>query len=134
MTPANDKLITLARAALARGGRESAAAVRDETGRTYVATQVDLPHLRLTALQAAVVVAASSGARRIEGAAVSSGGSSGGLSGGSSGGLEPVEVDPGSLALLADLALPGCVAISCDRSGRVIGVVDVSSSANEGGL
>ncbi|MBX6372324.1 MAG: cytidine deaminase, partial [Acidothermus sp.] len=64
------KLLTLARSARARVGAEEGAAVRDETGRTYVGIDVQLPSLRLSALQAAVVVAAASGVRRIEAAAV----------------------------------------------------------------
>lgn len=111
MTPENAKLITLARATLARGGGASAAAVRDETGRTHVAAQVDLPQLTLTALQAAVVVAAASGAHGIEAAVVATARS------------EAVEVDAASLAALTDVALPGCVVIRCDRSGQVLGQV-----------
>jgi hypothetical protein len=68
--PEDAKLLTLARSARARNHASEGAAVRDETGRTYVATSVDLPSLRLTALQAAVVVAASSGASGLEAAAV----------------------------------------------------------------
>lgn len=64
------KLVTLARAARARAGAPEGAAVRDEMGRTYVAVTVDLPSLRLTALQAAVAAAVSSGAPALEAAAV----------------------------------------------------------------
>ncbi len=131
--PENEKLITLARAALARGGRESAAAVRDETGRTHVAAQVELAHLRLTALRAAVVMAAASGAHGIEAAAVASAGAGIGVDSAAGvqpgGGSEAAGIDPGSLAVLADLALPDCVVISCDRSGRVTGVLDMSGSS-----
>ena len=52
------KLVTLARAARARTGAAEAAALRDTTGRTYVAVAVDLPSLRLPALAAVVVVGA----------------------------------------------------------------------------
>jgi hypothetical protein len=68
--PENAKLLTLARSARARNRASEGAAVRDETGRTYVATSVDLPSLRLTALQAAVVIAVASGASGLEAAAV----------------------------------------------------------------
>lgn len=44
--------------------------MRDETGRTYAAAPVDLPSLKLTALQVAVAMAASSGAEDLEAAAV----------------------------------------------------------------
>lgn len=68
--PEDAKLVTLARSARARGGTTAGAAVRDDIGRTYVAAGVDLPSLRLTALQAAVAAAVSSGADRLEAAAV----------------------------------------------------------------
>jgi cytidine deaminase len=64
------KIITLARSARARGDAAEGAAVRDETGRTYAAVPVELPSLKLTALQVAVAMAVSSGARDLEAAAV----------------------------------------------------------------
>ncbi|MGC4952546.1 cytidine deaminase [Actinomadura citrea] len=64
------KIITLARSARARTGAAEGAAVRDETGRTYSATSVDLPSLRLSALKVAVAMAVSSGAEDLEAAAV----------------------------------------------------------------
>jgi hypothetical protein len=64
------KIITLARSTRARAGAAEGAAVRDETGRTYAAGPVDLPSLRLTALQVAVAMAVSSGAEDLEAAAV----------------------------------------------------------------
>jgi hypothetical protein len=64
------KIITLARSTRARAGTAEGAAVRDETGRTYAAGPVDLPSLKLTALQVAVAMAASSGAEHLEAAAV----------------------------------------------------------------
>ncbi|ASU84811.1 cytidine deaminase [Nocardiopsis gilva YIM 90087] len=70
LDPEDEKLITLARASRARNGAREGAAVRDETGRTYVATTVDLPALRLSALQAAVAAAVSSEAERLEAAVV----------------------------------------------------------------
>jgi hypothetical protein len=66
----DEKLVTLARATLRRLDASSAAAVRDDTGRTYVAAAVELSSLRLSALQAVVVVAAASGANRLEAAVV----------------------------------------------------------------
>jgi len=68
--PEDRKLITLARSARARNGVPEGAAVRDETGRTYVAGSVDLDSLRLTAVQTAVAMAVASGARSLEAAAV----------------------------------------------------------------
>lgn len=70
LDPEDAKLITLARSARARTGAQEGAAVRDDTGRTYVATTVDLPSLQLTALQGAVAAAVSSGVRTLEAAAV----------------------------------------------------------------
>lgn len=70
LDPEDAKLVTLARSARARNGTAEGAAVRDEMGRTYVATTVSLPSLSLTALQAAVAAAVSSGAQRLEAAVV----------------------------------------------------------------
>ena len=64
------KIITLARSTRARAGAAEGAAVRDETGRTYAAGPVDLPSLKLSALQVAVAMAVSSGAQDLEAAAV----------------------------------------------------------------
>ncbi|WP_049578712.1 cytidine deaminase [Streptomyces sp. SBT349] len=68
--PEDKKIITLARSARARNGVPEGAAVRDGTGRTYVATTVALDSLRLSALRAAVAMAVASGATLIEAAAV----------------------------------------------------------------
>ncbi|GHE28879.1 cytidine deaminase [Streptosporangium violaceochromogenes] len=68
--PEDNKIIVLARSARARNGAAEGAAVRDETGRTYVATNVALPSLTLSALQVAVAMAASSGAESLEAAAL----------------------------------------------------------------
>jgi hypothetical protein len=64
------KLVTLARASRSRTGAAEGAAVRDDLGRTYAASSVALPSLRLTALQAAVAAAVSSGSDRLEAAVV----------------------------------------------------------------
>ena len=62
--------MTLARSARARTGAAEGAAVRDTDGRTYVGATVALPSLKLSALQAAVAAAVSSGATALEAAAV----------------------------------------------------------------
>ena len=54
LDPEDSKLNTLARESRARNATAEGAAVRDETGRNYVAATVELPSLRLSALQAAV--------------------------------------------------------------------------------
>ncbi len=64
------KLVTLARSARSRTGAAEGAAVRDDIGRTYAAATVALPSLQLTALQAAVAAALSSGSDRLEAACV----------------------------------------------------------------
>ena len=64
------KLVTLARGARGRAGGAEGAAVRDDDGRTYAAATVNLPSLRLTAVQAAVAAAVSSGAQALEAVAV----------------------------------------------------------------
>lgn len=70
LDPEDQKLVTLARSARARTRAAQGAAVRDSDGRTYVATTIELPSLRLTALQVAVAMALSSGALGIEAAVV----------------------------------------------------------------
>ena len=83
------KLVTLARSARARTGAAEGAAVRDTDGRTYLAATVTLPSLTLTALQAAVAAAVSSGVRALEAAAVVT---------------DAGSLDPASLAAVADLS------------------------------
>ena len=85
--PEDLKIITLARSTRARVGAPEGAAVRDETGRTYTAAAVALPSLRLSALRLAVAMAVSSGARKLEAAALVSDG----------------ELDAGDLAVVRDL-------------------------------
>ena len=62
------KLVVLARGAMGRAGAASGAAVRDFDGRTYAGAPVALEALQLTALQAAVAAAVSSGATGLEAA------------------------------------------------------------------
>jgi cytidine deaminase len=68
------KLVTLARSARPRAViaelPAEGAAVRDETGRTYVAATVERGPLALSALHLAVASALASGARSFEAAAV----------------------------------------------------------------
>jgi hypothetical protein len=70
LDPEDRKIVTLARSARARNGVPEGAAVRDETGRTYVAGTVSLPSLELSALRTAVAMAVASGAKSLEAAAV----------------------------------------------------------------
>jgi len=68
LSPEDRKLVTLARATRARTGARQGAAVRDQDGRTYAAATLDLPSLRVSALQGCVVMAAASGATGLEAA------------------------------------------------------------------
>jgi len=99
----DQKIVTLARAVRARTGAAEGAAVRDTDGRTYAAATVALPSLRLTALQAAVAAAVSSGAEALEAAAVVT---------------EADKVDADSLAAVRDLTT-GPV-FRADTSGTVV--------------
>ena len=71
--PENEKIIVLARSARVRLSAAEGAAVRDTTGRTYVATTVALPSLQLSAVRAAIVMAVGGGADGLEAVAVVSG-------------------------------------------------------------
>lgn len=68
--PEDHKIVALARSARVRNGVAEGAAVRDETGRTYVAGTVELESLKLSALRTAVAMAVASGATSLEAAAV----------------------------------------------------------------
>ena len=54
--PEDQKLITLARAALARTAAAQGACVRDTDGRAYAAASVHLNHLKLSAVAVAVAL------------------------------------------------------------------------------
>lgn len=66
----DEKLRVLARGAMGRADATAGAAVRDMDGRTYAGAPVALEALALTALQAAVAAAVSSGATGLEAAVV----------------------------------------------------------------
>ncbi|WP_447009695.1 cytidine deaminase [Saccharothrix hoggarensis] len=103
LDPEDQKIVTLARSARARTGAAEGAAVRDTDGRTYAATTVALPSLKLTALQAAVAAAVSSGAEGLEAAAVVT---------------EAGAVDADSVAAVRDLTA-GAPVLRADASGAV---------------
>jgi len=64
--PEDSKLATLANSTLARTGAKQAAALRDSTGRTYVAINISTASLSLDAVQAVFAVAAASQISGIE--------------------------------------------------------------------
>ncbi len=68
--PEDKKILTLARSTRARTRAAEGASVRDTDGRTYAAASVDLPSLRLSAVQVAVAMAVSSGSQGLEAVAV----------------------------------------------------------------
>ena len=70
LSPEDNKLVVLARAAQARTGAAEGAAVRDLDGRTYAAASVSLPSLSISALGVCIAMAISSGSRGLEAAVV----------------------------------------------------------------
>jgi hypothetical protein len=107
LQPEDAKLVTLARSARGRTGAAEGAAVRDTDGRTYVAATVDLPSLKLSALQAAVAAAVSSGVDGLEAAAIVSA-------------ADAVEQE--GLAAVRDLA-PSAPVLHADATGAVRAVL-----------
>lgn len=105
LDPEDAKLVTLARSGRARNAAAEGAAVRDVTGRTYVATTVALESLRLSALQSAVAAAVASGADGLECAVVVS---------------EETQPDEAGLAAVRDLAGSGCPVLLVAPDGHVV--------------
>ena len=101
------KLVVLARGARGRAGTRQGAAVRDEDGRTYAGASVELPSLRLTALQAAVALAVASAAPGLEAAVVV-----GDWDG------DGAELDDDSRAVAADLCTPLVLLVGTDGTVR----------------
>lgn len=104
IAPEDAKIVTLARSTRARNRTAEGAAVRDETGRTYVASTVDLPSLKLSALQTAVAMAVAGGARGLEAAAIVG---------------EAAEVADADLAAVRDLGGAGTPVLLAGPDGTV---------------
>ncbi|MDF3297431.1 cytidine deaminase [Streptomyces tropicalis] len=104
LDPEDRKIVTLARSARARNGVPEGAAVRDDTGRTYVAGSVRLASLELSALRTAVAMAVASGATSLEAAAVVS---------------EAGAVAPEDLAAVGDLGGAGTPVLLAGPDGTV---------------
>jgi hypothetical protein len=103
LSPEDQKLVTLARATMARTRATEGAAVRDLDGRTYAAAAVTLEHLTMTALDVCVAMAVSSGSTGLE-AAVRLGG-----------------VGEPDLGAVREFGGPDIVVHVCDARGQVTG-------------
>lgn len=108
LDPEDRKIVTLARAVRARTGAAEGAAIRDTDGRTYSAATVSLPSLKLSALQAAIAAAVSSGAPGLEAAAVVN--------------ADAGPPDDASVAAVRDLA-PAAPVLLADAAGEVRSVL-----------
>ena len=113
------KLVSLARAARARVGAAEGAAVRDPDGRTYAAAAVTLPSLSLSALEAAVAAAVSSGAVGLEAVAVVTGAPDG---------------EPAGLAAVRDLGNPATQVLVAGVDGLVRRTIDLRPTPASGGF
>ncbi len=107
--PDDAKLVTLARSTRARTRALEGACVRDQDGRTYAGATVDLPTLRLTAVQVAVAMAVSSGARSLEAVVVLG---------------SEAAVNEADLSVVRDLAGPGVPVHLAAPDGTVVASVE----------
>jgi cytidine deaminase len=103
--PEDVKIVALARSARARTRAAEGACVRDTDGRTYAAATVDLKSLKLSAVQVAVAMAASSGAQSLEAVAVLG---------------ESTATNETDLAVVRDFTGPGVTFLVASSDGSVL--------------
>jgi hypothetical protein len=106
--PDDKKLVTLARTTRARTRALEGACVRDQDGRTYAGATVDLPTLQLTAVQVAVAMAVTSGARGLEAVVVLG---------------DAAAVDEADLSVVRDVAGEGVAVHLTDPDGSLVRTV-----------
>jgi cytidine deaminase len=101
----DQKLVTLARSARARTAAAEGACVRDLDGRTYAGATVDLASLSLSAVQVAVAMAVTSGAKGLEAVAVLG---------------EKAAVEESDMSVVRDFAGPGVPVHLAAPDGAVV--------------
>jgi hypothetical protein len=107
--PEDLKLVTLSRSTRARTRATEGACVRDQDGRTYAGATVDLPTLQLTAVQVAVAMAVTSGARKLEAVVVLG---------------DAAAVHESDLSVVRDLSGPGVPVHLASPDGTVVASVE----------
>lgn len=105
LSPEDKKIVTLARSVRARTGAAEGACVRDPDGRTYAGSSVALDSLALSAVDVAVAMAVSSGAKGLEAVALLT---------------EADGVSEHDLAVVRDFAGSGVIVLRGDARGQVV--------------
>lgn len=103
--PEDKKLVTLARSTRARTAAAEGACVRDLDGRTYAGATVDLQSLALSAVEVAVAMAVTSGAKGLEAVVVLG---------------EKTAVEEGDMSVVRELAGPGVPVHLAAPNGEVV--------------
>jgi cytidine deaminase len=103
--PEDKKLVTLARTTRARTAAAEGACVRDLDGRTYAGATVDLASMGLSAVQLAVAMAVTSGAKGLEAVVVLG---------------EKAAVEESDMSVLREFAGPGVPVHLAAPNGAVV--------------
>lgn len=103
--PDDKKLVTLARSTRARTAAAEGACVRDLDGRTYAGATVDLASMHLSAVQVAVAMAVTSGAKGLEAVVVLG---------------EKAAVEESDMSVVRDFAGPGVPVHLAAPNGAVV--------------